>query len=159
MLLRQIFALCCFATILIIARADDEYRKTCHPLPSNETIYDFSLENVYQNETLDLSEYRGKVVFLVNTATYCGHVMQMVAMNEMQAQYNGDGFEVIGVPCNQFYMVRTRVRNNYNRVFRWKQKQTCLLFLHSLSHVKLSRKIICAWKFFYLYIYKRNISL
>lgn len=45
-------------------------RQKCLPSTGNTTIYDFTLPNVYQNETLDLSELRGKVTLFVNTATY-----------------------------------------------------------------------------------------
>ena len=43
----------------------------CHvPNSENTTLYDFSLQNVHKNETIDFSSYRGKVVLLVNVATY-----------------------------------------------------------------------------------------
>ena len=45
-------------------------RQPCDPSLSNQTIFDFSLPNVYQNGTIDLSEQRGKLTLFVNTATY-----------------------------------------------------------------------------------------
>lgn len=81
-------------------------RQVCDPSPSNQTIYDFSLDDVYQNDTIDFSAYRGKLVLLVNTATYCGHVGQYIGLNALQEEHGDEGLQVIGVPCNQFAMVR-----------------------------------------------------
>ena len=49
-------------------------RQPCDPSLSNQTIFDFTLPNVYQNGTIDLSEQRGKLTLFVNTATYCARV-------------------------------------------------------------------------------------
>ena len=45
-------------------------RSTCDPTSSNQTIYDFSVGNVFKNDTIHLSQLRGKVTLLVNVATY-----------------------------------------------------------------------------------------
>lgn len=43
----------------------------CHqPSSDNTTFYDFKLRNVHKNDTINFSDYRGKVVLLVNVATY-----------------------------------------------------------------------------------------
>uniref|UniRef100_A0A2C9JW72 Glutathione peroxidase n=1 Tax=Biomphalaria glabrata TaxID=6526 RepID=A0A2C9JW72_BIOGL len=72
------------------------------PANDNRTIYDFSLKNVHQNVTINLSDYRGKVVLIVNVATYCGLTHHYFGMNALQSQYGSQGFVILGFPCNQF---------------------------------------------------------
>ena len=74
------------------------------PGAENRTLYDFHLRNVHLNETLDFSQYRGKVVLVVNVATYWGHTYQYHGLNALQNEYSGD-LQVVGVPCNQFHYV------------------------------------------------------
>ena len=43
----------------------------CHvPSSDNGTIYDFQMQNVHKNGTIDFGDYKGKVVLIVNVATY-----------------------------------------------------------------------------------------
>lgn len=49
---------------------DTNPRSVCDPKLSNNTIFDFSIANVYGNETIHLSQFRGKVTLIVNVATY-----------------------------------------------------------------------------------------
>ena len=49
-----------------------------------------------------LSEYRGKVLMIVNTATGCGFTPQYSQIEELYRKYKKDGFEVLDFPCNQF---------------------------------------------------------
>jgi hypothetical protein len=49
---------------------DTPPRSTCDPSLSNSTIFDYSINNVYGNESIDLSSLRGKVTLIVNVATY-----------------------------------------------------------------------------------------
>ena len=68
-------ALVSIATALVAARAsevdgDTTPRSLCDPSLSNATLFDFSIKNVYGNESVDLSQLRGKVTLLVNVATF-----------------------------------------------------------------------------------------
>lgn len=45
-------------------------RSTCDPSLANGTLFDFSVQNVYENASIDLSALRGKVTLIVNVATY-----------------------------------------------------------------------------------------
>lgn len=45
-------------------------RTTCDPSRRNQTIFDFSMDNVFKNGTIELDELRGKVTFIVNVATF-----------------------------------------------------------------------------------------
>src|SRR5215469_1460612 len=51
---------------------------------------------------VDLSQYQGKVVLLVNVATYCGNTPQYEGLEKLYEKYGKEGFVVIGVPANEF---------------------------------------------------------
>jgi glutathione peroxidase len=51
---------------------------------------------------VDLSQYKGKVVLLVNVASKCGNTPQYKAMQELYDKYGKEGFVVLGVPANEF---------------------------------------------------------
>lgn len=50
----------------------------------------------------DLTQYRGKVVLVVNVASRCGLTPQYAGLERLQERYQDRGFTVLGVPCNQF---------------------------------------------------------
>tara|TARA_R110002049_G_scaffold228717_4_gene400827 strand:+ start:3261 stop:3746 length:486 start_codon:yes stop_codon:yes gene_type:complete len=64
-------------------------------------IYDFSI-NSLQGKKIDLSEYKGKVILVVNTASECGFTPQYEGLQKLHKQYGEMGLVIIGVPCNQF---------------------------------------------------------
>jgi glutathione peroxidase len=51
---------------------------------------------------LALSQYRGRVVLVVNTASQCGFTPQYTALEQLYRQYQQQGLVVLGFPCNQF---------------------------------------------------------
>lgn len=51
---------------------------------------------------IDLAQYRGKVLLIVNTASQCAFTSQYKALEEVYKQLNGAGLEVLGFPCDQF---------------------------------------------------------
>ena len=64
-------------------------------------IYDFSVKDQKGMET-PLSQYRGKVLLVVNTATQCGLTPQYAALQALYEKHREKGFEVLDFPCNQF---------------------------------------------------------
>lgn len=64
-------------------------------------IYNFSI-NSLQGKQIDLSDYKGKVILVVNTASQCGFTPQYEGLQKLHEQYKDKGLVVIGVPCNQF---------------------------------------------------------
>ena len=64
-------------------------------------IYDLTVEAA-DGQAVALSDYKGKVMLVVNTATGCGFTPQYEAIESMYEKYHEQGFEVIDVPCNQF---------------------------------------------------------
>ena len=65
------------------------------------SIYDFVIKNG-KGEDVSLSDYKGKVMMIVNTATGCGFTPQYEAIEKMYEKYHDQGLEVIDIPCNQF---------------------------------------------------------
>jgi len=91
------------AVLGVLSPALGQMGKCQQPSSDNTTFYDFKLRNVHKNDTINFSDYRGKVVLLVNVATYWGHTYQYHSLNALQST-NSD-FHIIGVPCNQFHYV------------------------------------------------------
>ena len=64
-------------------------------------IYDYKVKTAKGGE-LDLSEYKGKVIMVVNTATGCGFTPQYAPIEQMYKDYHEQGLEILDIPCNQF---------------------------------------------------------
>lgn len=65
-------------------------------------IYDYEVKN-YKGETVNLADYKGKVLLIVNTATKCGFTPQYDELEELYGKYKDKGFEILDFPCNQFF--------------------------------------------------------
>ena len=65
------------------------------------SIYDYSVPAVNGSE-VKLSDYQGKVMVIVNTATGCGFTPHYKPLEEMYEKYHEKGLEIIDIPCNQF---------------------------------------------------------
>jgi glutathione peroxidase len=65
------------------------------------SIYDFTVKT---NKGADqsLSEYKGKVILVVNTATQCGFTPQYEDLDSLYDEFSGRGFTILDFPCNQF---------------------------------------------------------
>lgn len=64
-------------------------------------IYDFTVvRNDGKEESL--SDYKGKVLLIVNTATGCGFTPQYEGLEKLYEKYKDKGFEILDFPCNQF---------------------------------------------------------
>jgi glutathione peroxidase len=65
------------------------------------TVYDFNARDIDGKER-SLSEFRGKLLVIVNVASQCGFTPQYKGLEELHRKYAGKGVEVLGFPCNQF---------------------------------------------------------
>ena len=68
---------------------------------SMKTVYDFTVKDQKGNE-VSLSDYQGKVLLIVNTATGCGFTPQYEPLEAMYAELKEQGLEILDFPCNQF---------------------------------------------------------
>ena len=66
------------------------------------SVYEFSVKN-QKGEDFSLSNYKGKVLLIVNTATRCGFTKQYTELEELYEKYHDQGFEILDFPCNQFF--------------------------------------------------------
>ena len=64
-------------------------------------IYDFKALPSKGKE-IDFSEFQGKVLLIVNTASKCGFTPQFAGLEELNQKYKDKGLVIIGFPCNQF---------------------------------------------------------
>jgi len=65
------------------------------------SIYDYTVPTP-SGEEFSLSELKGKVFLVVNTATGCGFTPHYEPLEKMYEEYHDQGFDIIDVPCNQF---------------------------------------------------------
>ncbi len=65
------------------------------------SIYDFKVDKINGQE-VSLSDYRGKVLLIVNTASKCGFTPQYEGLEALYQKYKDQGLMILGFPCNQF---------------------------------------------------------
>ena len=63
--------------------------------------YDFEVI-AQDGSTVQLSDYKGKVLLIVNTATGCGFTPQYAGLQKIYDKYKDQGLEILDFPCNQF---------------------------------------------------------
>jgi len=81
-------------------------------------IYDFKVNSIDGSE-FSLETFKGKVLLIVNIASKCGFTYQYEDLQKMYDKYKDEGFEILGLPCNQF---AEQEPGNNNEV-----KQFCML--------------------------------
>jgi glutathione peroxidase len=65
------------------------------------SIYDFTMDDI-DGKPVNLSQYRGKVLLVVNTASFCGNTPQYSDLEKMYETYQEKGFEILAFPANNF---------------------------------------------------------
>jgi glutathione peroxidase len=79
-----------------------------------------------ENNSIQLSDYNGKVLLIVNVASECGYTPQYKGLEEIYLKYNSLGFEILAFPCNDFGgqepgtndEIKTFCSSNYNVTFK-----------------------------------------
>ena len=67
----------------------------------NTSLHDFSVRSI-DGTTVDLSGYKGKVVLVVNVASFCGHTKQYAPLEKLYRTYKDKGLVILGFPANDF---------------------------------------------------------
>ena len=120
--------------------------KSCHQSKGdNRSFYDFSSEDIEKlnNVSFDHPDYVGKVLLVVNLASFWGYTPQYYALNALTEQYSNKPFKILGFPCNQFL----RQVNNWNLWFYALANKCmefipwCTLYLFK-NYCKISQKVL-----------------
>jgi glutathione peroxidase len=65
------------------------------------SLYDFTMDDI-DGKPVNLGQYRGKVLLLVNTASLCGNTPQYTDLETVYEQYRDKGLEILAFPANNF---------------------------------------------------------
>ena len=68
---------------------------------SMDNINGITVLDMNKNE-INLSDYNGKVLLIVNVASECGNTPQYAGLEDIYKKYNSEGFEILAFPCNDF---------------------------------------------------------
>ena len=79
-----------------------------------EIFYDFKINSI-SGEVIDLNDFKGKPVLVVNTASYCGFTKQYADMQKLWERYKNKGLIVLGIPSNSFN--QEKKNNNEDKEF------------------------------------------
>lgn len=90
----------------------------------NKNIYDLSVKTM-EGDNKNLSDYKGKVLLIVNVASKCGYTTQYEGLESIYKKYEDRGFEILAFPCNDFgdqepgtnEEIRTFCESKYNVTF------------------------------------------
>lgn len=68
---------------------------------NNMSVYSFKVEDA-KGKTVQMSDYKGKTLLIVNVASKCGFTKQYTPLEAMYEKYKDKGLVILGFPCNQF---------------------------------------------------------
>lgn len=72
-------------------------------MTNEKNFYNFTVKNA-AGEDVNLADYKGKLVLVVNVASKCGFTPQYTGLESMYKKYVDKGLVILGFPCNQFGM-------------------------------------------------------
>jgi glutathione peroxidase len=106
--------------ILSVAAADDKSKPPASPL-------DFKVKTI-DGKDVDLAQYKGKALLIVNTASMCGYTPQYKGLEEVYEKYKEKGFEVLAFPSNDFGAQEPGTNDEIKTFCTGKYKTTFPLF-------------------------------
>ena len=68
----------------------------------SENAYNYSFKDINEEDVINLSDYKGKTLVVVNTASLCGFTYQYDGLQKLYDDYKDQGLVVLGVPSNDF---------------------------------------------------------
>jgi glutathione peroxidase len=90
-----------FSLVLAFAATILGFQAMGHADDEHECALNFEMATI-DGEKVDLEQYEGKVVLVVNVASQCGLTPQYAGLEKLYDKYKEKGFVVLGFPCNQF---------------------------------------------------------
>jgi glutathione peroxidase len=99
--LLAIVILCGAAISCALASGEKKMASTEGGKMAETSVLDFTMKNIDGKDT-KLSDYRGKVLLLVNVASKCGYTPQYEGLQAVYAKYRDQGLVVLGFPANNF---------------------------------------------------------
>ena len=86
--------------MIYIVHKSIAHQSLARPTP-DMNLYQYQLRSL-DGRAIPLTEYQGRVLLLVNTASACGFTPQYQELEQLHRDYGAAGLSVIGFPCNQF---------------------------------------------------------
>jgi glutathione peroxidase len=75
---------------------------TCSPAAAPNSFFALDSYDLGKSRDVSMCEYRGDVIMVVNTASYCGYTPEYTPLENIFEKYMMQGFVILGFPCNQF---------------------------------------------------------
>ena len=101
MLVKIILTVVLFTFLQLFAQENQNLTSNKKGNESMDNINGISMLDMDKNK-INLSDYNGKVVLIVNVASECGYTRQYAGLQEIYEKYNPQGFEILAFPCNDF---------------------------------------------------------
>ena len=80
---------------------DSPQTEASEPIQARSSIFQYTLNDI-DGHPVDLRRYQGKVLMIVNTASFCGNTPQYGGLQTLYEQYREQGFEILAFPANDF---------------------------------------------------------
>jgi len=93
--MRFVLVLVCTLPMIILGQTEDKI------MEQQPKLYSFSMKTI-DGKDKPLSEYKGKVLLIVNVASKCGHTPQYKGLEAIYEKYKDRGFMILGFPANNF---------------------------------------------------------